>query len=177
MLLDETPIVSLPPYLRAVSVLDPAGDGVGDTLNAVARLAKERNGRIARRIGVPAAGVLALGAGLWFAGSLRDRGTTGTNTTGGGPIDVPPADSAATVTYDDDNSRVWKLKNDRHVRLAGQIVANESNVADNIVRDAVEYSAWRYNRCYDGAFGHLAGSLPEGAVRPLTPEELQGLKA
>lgn len=164
VLLDDTPIASLPPYLRAVSVLDPQGDTVGDTLNAVARLSRERRRRLTRRATIPVAGVLLLGASVWFAARLRGDGMAGQEGSGPEPIEAAVADSAVGSTDDPQNSRIWKLKNERHVRLAGDIVANESNISDNIVRDAVEWNAWRYNRCYDAAFGHLASGLPEGMV-------------
>jgi hypothetical protein len=62
------------------------------------------------------------------------------------------------------NNHVWKLKSGAHVRLVGSIVKNDSNVADGIVRRAVEWSAWQYNRCYDAAYGQQATGLPSGSV-------------
>jgi hypothetical protein len=60
---------------------------------------------------------------------------------------------------------VWKLKNGAYVRMIGAIVKNDSNVADPIVRKAVEWSAWEYNRCYDEAYGRQpATTLPTGTV-------------
>ena len=53
------------------------------------------------------------------------------------------------------NTHTWKLKNDAHVRMVGRLVKNDSNVTDDIVRKAVEWSAWQYNRCYDTYFGTL----------------------
>jgi hypothetical protein len=151
---DDTAIASLPTYLRAVSVLKPRGDLIGDTVNAVAKLGKELRRRLLRRVALPAAGVAGLAATLWLAG-WPNRG-------GGG--DPSNNDSVADINDEELNPHVYTLKNKRHVRLVGEIVANQSNVADNIVRDAVEFSAWRYNRCYDGSFGHLASDLPEGSV-------------
>lgn len=49
------------------------------------------------------------------------------------------------------------------VRLLTRIVKNDSNVADAIVRKAIDWSAWEYLRCYDRAFGGLK-TLPEGVV-------------
>jgi hypothetical protein len=175
VLLDETPIPSLPPYVRAVSVLDPKGDVVADALHAVARLYGERRRAILRRVVAATAGVLAVAAVIVFASTIRNAPADADNDPRDAFVStdsVPPSDSLSrapedgpTVAADDaQNPRTWKLKNDRHVRLVGAIVANESNVADVIVKDAVEWSAWRYNRCYDDAFGHLAADLPEGAV-------------
>lgn len=62
------------------------------------------------------------------------------------------------------NPHVARLKNGSLVRLVGSIVKNDSNVADTIVRRAIESDAWRYNRCYDGSFGHLKAEMPEGSV-------------
>jgi hypothetical protein len=63
------------------------------------------------------------------------------------------------------NTHVWKLKNGSHVRMIGAIVKNDSNVADPIVRKAVEWSAWQYNRCYDGAYGgQTSSALRAGTV-------------
>jgi TIR domain len=175
VLLDDTPIPSLPPYLRAVSVLVPRGDVVADILNAVARLDAERRRGLLGRIGAGTIGALGVAAAIAFSGLLSRNGAPGED--GPAADSIAPAESVApdtatadpaqssTAALDDGlNPRTWKLKNGRHVRLVGGIVANESNVADNIVIDAVEFSAWRYNRCYDDAYGHLAADLPEGAV-------------
>jgi hypothetical protein len=62
------------------------------------------------------------------------------------------------------NSSVYSLKNGARVRMIGSIVNNGSNVHDEIVRHAVEFGTWRYNSCYDSAFGQLNAALPEGAV-------------
>lgn len=177
VLLDETPITALPPYVRAVSVLQPQGDVVGDTLHAVARLYGELRRKNLRRMGGSIAGVLALVAVVMvFANPFGSDPPDGANIPGADTIvpaeSLPPSDSASreaaqvvnVAAEDPQNPHTWKLKNDRHVRLVGEIVANESNVADVIVEDGVEWGAWRYNRCYDAAFGHLAGDLPEGAV-------------
>jgi hypothetical protein len=135
-------------------VLKPRGDLIGDTVNAVAKLGKELRHRLLRRVALPAAGVAGLTATLWLAGRPNSGG-------GGDPSNN---DSVADVIDEELNPHVYTLKNKRHVRLVGEIVANQSNVADNIVRDAVEFSAWRYNRCYDASFGHQAQDLPEGSV-------------
>jgi serine/threonine-protein kinase len=63
------------------------------------------------------------------------------------------------------NSHTWKLKNEAHVRMVGRLVKNDSNVADDVVRKAVEWSAWQYNRCYDNHFGTLKPeAMPSGTV-------------
>lgn len=57
---------------------------------------------------------------------------------------------------------VWTLNNHRHVRLVAYLVSNQSNVADSVVRKAVEWDSWQYLRCYEP----LASlkKLPEGTV-------------
>ncbi len=57
---------------------------------------------------------------------------------------------------------VWTVGNHRHVRLVAYLVQNQSNVADSVVRSAVEWDSWQYLRCYEP----LAGlkQLPEGTV-------------
>ena len=56
----------------------------------------------------------------------------------------------------------WKVQ-DRHVRLFTRLVSNESNVADAVVKKAVEWSSWEYLRCYERVFGG-AKDFPEGSV-------------
>lgn len=88
------------------------------------------------------------------------------------PTATPKATVATAPTEDDDpngpngsmNTHTWKLKSGAHVRMVGAIVKNSSNVADPIVRKAVEWSAWQYNRCYDNAFGQQSTGLPQGTV-------------
>ncbi len=73
--------------------------------------------------------------------------------------------SIARPALDGENTHVSRLKNGHLLRFVGSIVSNRSNVSDNIVRDAVEFDAWRYNHyCYDGSFGHLKTPLPAGTV-------------
>jgi hypothetical protein len=155
LLADETPITALPAYLSAVTVLVPAGDPVAETVDAVARW-RERARR--RWLGRAAAvlAVVAAGAGLtlWL---IEPRPVPS------GPGTV--ADEAVTEVVDGvPNAHVYPLKNGRHVRLAGSVVRNDSNVAPSIIRKYIEWGAWRYNRCYDQHFGHLAGTMPEGKV-------------
>ena len=144
LLVDATPIAALPPYLSAVTVLEPAGDPVAETVDAVARWRERRRRRWLTRAAV-AASIAALvgGLGVWLA----ERG--------------PAADDADVEV---DNAHVYRLKNGRQVLLAGSLVRNDSNVATAVVRKAIEWGAWRYNRCYDGRFGQLAGPLPAGNV-------------
>jgi hypothetical protein len=164
VLLDDTPIVALPPYLRAVSVLDPPGDAVGDTLNAVARLWRERRRSLLSRAAITGSAVLALGVALWVSGVLLRRDTAAANGARPGAIEATTDVNSAADDNGGMNSRVWTLKNERHVRLWTEMIDNQSNVSDNIVREAVESNAWRYNRCYDASFGHLGTALPEGEV-------------
>jgi hypothetical protein len=69
VIIDNTPIEDLPPYLRAVTVV-PEGDVVPETLAAVARQARERLLRWLRRLSL-AVGVLLLLVGI---GRLSPRG-------------------------------------------------------------------------------------------------------
>lgn len=57
---------------------------------------------------------------------------------------------------------MWKVQG-RQIRLFTKMVSNESNVADAVVKEAIEYSAWHYLQCYEHAFGG-AKDLPEGTV-------------
>lgn len=56
----------------------------------------------------------------------------------------------------------WKVQ-DRHVRLFTRLVSNDSNVADGVVRKAVEWNSWEYLRCYERVFSG-AKDLPEGTI-------------
>jgi hypothetical protein len=56
----------------------------------------------------------------------------------------------------------WKVQ-DHHIRLFSQLVSNGSNVADGVVRKAVEWDAWQYLRCYERTFSG-AKDLSEGTV-------------
>jgi tRNA A-37 threonylcarbamoyl transferase component Bud32 len=80
------------------------------------------------------------------------------------PIATAPDDDDPNGPNGSMNNHTWKLKSGAHVRLIGGIVKNDSNVADPIVRKAVEWSAWQYNRCYDGSFGQQSANLPQGTV-------------
>jgi len=51
----------------------------------------------------------------------------------------------------------------RHVRLLVRIEANKSNVADAVVRKALEWSSWEYLRCYERIF-KPAKDLPRGVI-------------
>jgi hypothetical protein len=139
VLVDATPLTALPPFLRAVSVLVPQGDVVAEVVDAVVRQQQRRRHRW-RAVGGAGAAVAVLVAAFVF---WRHE---------------PPGTAPA-------RAQVWTLKNGHHVRLQGRLVANGSNVADAIVRDAVEADGWRYGRCYDASFG--AGkpeALPAGEV-------------
>jgi serine/threonine-protein kinase len=63
----------------------------------------------------------------------------------------------------DRNGAVTTKVQDRHVRLFVRLVSNESNVADAVVRKAIEWSSWEYLRCYERIF-HGAKDLPEGTL-------------
>ncbi|WP_394823124.1 serine/threonine protein kinase [Pendulispora albinea] len=60
-------------------------------------------------------------------------------------------------------SAVMTKVQDRQVRLFSRVVANESNVADAVVRKAIDHYPWGYLRCYDRTVGG-AKDLPEGVV-------------
>jgi hypothetical protein len=49
------------------------------------------------------------------------------------------------------------------VRLFTRLVKNDSNVADEVVQGAVDWSSWHYLQCYDHAF-KAAKDLPGGIV-------------
>jgi serine/threonine-protein kinase len=72
-------------------------------------------------------------------------------TVGGGFSD--PVDRNGAVT--------WKV-GEKHVRLFTRLVSNESNVADSVVRKAIEWNSWEYLRCYERVSG--LKDLPEGVV-------------
>lgn len=63
VLIEPTPIASIPPYLRSVTLLQPKGDAVAETVAAVDRL--RRRARRPWWIGGAVALVLALGAVGW----------------------------------------------------------------------------------------------------------------
>jgi serine/threonine protein kinase len=56
----------------------------------------------------------------------------------------------------------WKVQ-DHHIRLFSQLVSNGSNVADGVVRKAVEWDSWQYLRCYERSFSG-AKDLADGVV-------------
>lgn len=61
--IEPVAVEDLPPYLRAVTILDPSGDPVADTLHAVGELVARQRRRRRNRILAGAAGVLlAIGA-------------------------------------------------------------------------------------------------------------------
>ena len=42
---------------------------------------------------------------------------------------------------------------DKTVRMMTRVVENQSNVADAVLRKAIEWSSWQYLRCYERSFG------------------------
>jgi hypothetical protein len=144
LLADETPVSALPPYLAAVTVLDPAGDPVAETVDAVVRWRERRRRLWWQRIGA-AGSTLAVVAGLavWLCEF------------------APPGQPSGAAS---DNTRVDRPKNGRQVRLTPSLLRNDSNIAGAIVRESIEWNAWRYNRCYDGRFGKLGDAMPSGNV-------------
>jgi TIR domain-containing protein len=66
VLAEQVAIEELPPYLRAVSVLESRGDVVADVLDGVARLSRERRLALARRVVAVAAVVLGTSVGGWW---------------------------------------------------------------------------------------------------------------
>jgi len=148
VLVDDTPVETLPAYLRAVSILEPKGDMVAEVLDAVARLKKQRL-RILALQGATVSIAIALSSSalLWIS-----------------PTEETPRNEDPFGPDGSMNSHVYTLKNENQVRMVGGIVKNGSNVHDAIVRHEVEHNAWRYNRCYDGSFGHLNVGMPQGTV-------------
>lgn len=63
--IDRVAVEELPPYLRAVSILDPSGEPVADTLNAVAQLAARQRNRQRHRVLAGAAATMLVAGGLW----------------------------------------------------------------------------------------------------------------
>lgn len=63
--IDRVTIEELPPYLRAVTILDPQGEAVADTLNAVVQLARARRGAMMKRATGLTAAVLLAGGGAY----------------------------------------------------------------------------------------------------------------
>jgi hypothetical protein len=66
VLAEPIAIEELPPYLRAVSVLESEGDLVADVLDAVERLSRERRRGIARWVVAAAALLLGTSIGAWW---------------------------------------------------------------------------------------------------------------
>jgi hypothetical protein len=144
LLADATPIAALPPYLAAVTVLDPAGDPVAETVDAVVRWRERRRRSWLRRTAVAvSAAVIVAGLAVWLVDFSETED----------PSDVEEA-----------GSYVYRLKNGRAVRLTGSLVRNDSNVAGPTVRKEIEWNAWRYNLCYEKHFGKLASAMPSGNV-------------
>ena len=56
----------------------------------------------------------------------------------------------------------WKV-GEHHVRLLTQMMSNASNVADAVVKKAVEWNSWQYLRCYERNFSGLK-DMPEATV-------------
>ncbi len=71
VLVQPTPIASLPPWLSAVTVLQPRGEPVAETVAAVARLRAGTTGGRGWRIAVSAAVALVLGVGGWQLAERR----------------------------------------------------------------------------------------------------------
>ena len=71
VLVQPTPIASLPPWLSAVTVLQPRGEPVAETVAAVARMRAGATGGRGWRIAVSAAVALVLGVGGWQLAERR----------------------------------------------------------------------------------------------------------
>jgi serine/threonine-protein kinase len=65
-------------------------------------------------------------------------------------------------TREERGGRLWKVQ-ERHVRLFTRLVSNGSNVADSVVRGAVDWSSWHFLQCYEHVFG-AAKDMPGGTV-------------
>jgi hypothetical protein len=113
---------------------------------------------------LPARPALAPSAGVAAAPSAADRGVTSLSRTAASAS--APSKRPLPGGFSDPTDRngpvLWKVQ-DRHVRLFTRLVSNDSNVADPVVRNAIEWSSWEYLRCYERL---LAGAkdLPEGTV-------------
>jgi hypothetical protein len=74
VMVTPTPMPSLPPYLSAVTVLQPRGELVAEAVNAVARLDGAGRGGRGRRVAIAAAGgVLVLGVAAVVGTQLMQR--------------------------------------------------------------------------------------------------------
>lgn len=138
----DVPIESLDPYLRAVSILRPRGNLVAETVDAVDQLQGVHRRRRLRLAGA-LIGLFAAGAWLWWW--------------------LAPAPVDALGPEGRFNNHVLTLKDGARVRLTGAIVSNGSGVDGPVVRDGVEWGAWRYNRCYESAYAS-APRRPRGTV-------------
>lgn len=63
--IERVNVEDLPPYLRAVTILDPSGEPVADTLHAVAELVAQRRSRQRNRIVAGAVAAALAAGGLW----------------------------------------------------------------------------------------------------------------
>lgn len=84
VLFDDTPIDTLPAYLRSVSVLVPTGDLVADVLDSVARLASGRRRLLWRRAAL-AAMLLLVVAGSPIAWKLKKHASPNPAAVAGAP--------------------------------------------------------------------------------------------
>jgi hypothetical protein len=98
----------MPPYLRAVTLLDPSGEPVADTLNAVAELAARRRRRRCNRALAGATMALAAIAGLW-AYAIEGPALIGTQLR---RLLYPPVIEDARVTVDPDSVDAHSLRFD-----------------------------------------------------------------
>jgi TIR domain len=150
VLINDIPIDRIPPYLRSVSVLKPTGDVVAEVLDAADQLGKQRHQKLLRHLGLTFFALASLA--LIVFSLLRFPSTP----LGGTDINES--------TDEEMNPHIWKLKNGNHVRMVGNIVKNESNVDESIIRQSIEFWAFHYNRCYDSHFGQMRSGMPEGTV-------------
>jgi hypothetical protein len=75
-----------------------------------------------------------------------------------------PAKDSNDGENDTDNPHVRRLPNGHLVRIVGNVQQNDSNVADRVIRHAIEFDAWRFLDCYQGAYGVTKAAPPSGTV-------------
>jgi len=89
VMLGAVPFELLPPLVRAITVLTPAGDVAAAAADAVHRLQRERRRTLLRRLAFGAVGLALLAGAVWYA--LVARGTAGQVGEDGVPLKLVPA--------------------------------------------------------------------------------------
>ena len=185
------PTVAADPAALAFSPTSPAGHtplAVAGAISPAAHTAASGSAGTASATGSRVA--LSVGAGIAVVGvvvgALLGRGSSGSAAplATHPPVPSPPAvpepedDSTRSVagpkTADgfadpDDGARETpgspqvKTIGQHRVRILTRLVSNGGNVAEEVIRSGVDWSSWRYTRCYETAFG-TGREYPGGTV-------------